>query len=82
MEDLAIRIASRTAQASDHTGTKRVIYHTLQPHHALTPVPNSPDELADQQENESAWCQMVVNRALSLLLPLEEHHRFAIARDV
>jgi len=39
----------------------------------LTPIPDSPDDLADQQENESAWCQMVVNRALALLLPYDEH---------
>jgi hypothetical protein len=50
-----------------------MIYHALRPHHALTPIPDSPDELADQQENESAWCQMVVNRALALLLPYDEH---------
>jgi hypothetical protein len=53
--------------------TNRMIYHALRPHHALTPIPDSPDELADQQENESAWCQMVVNRALALLLPYDEH---------
>ena len=68
----AIRIASRT-QTSIHGSANRITYHALRPHHALTPVPNSPDELADQQENESAWCQMVVNRALALLLPYDEH---------
>jgi len=73
MHSSAIRIASQTTQTSGLSGTNRAIYHTLRPHHALTPVPDSPVELADQQENESAWCQMVVNRALSLLLPYDEH---------
>jgi hypothetical protein len=69
----AIRIASQTTQTPGLHGTNRIIYHTLRPHHALTPIPSSPDDLADQQENESAWCQMVVNRALALLLPYDEH---------
>jgi hypothetical protein len=66
-------MASQTTQTPNVNGTNRIVYHALRPHHALMPVPDSPDELADQQENESAWCQMVVNRALALLLPYEEH---------
>jgi hypothetical protein len=73
MHSSAIRIASQTTQSTNFSGSNRAIYHALRPHHALTPTPDSPDELADQQENESAWCQMVVNRALALLLPYEEH---------
>ena len=73
MHSLAIRIASQTTQSTNFSGSNRAIYHALRPHHALTPIPNSPDDLADQQENESAWCQMVVNRALTLLLPYDEH---------
>lgn len=73
MHNPAIRTASQTTQTSNISGTNRIIYHALRPHHALTPIPNSPDELVDQQENESAWCQMVVNRALALLLPYDEH---------
>jgi hypothetical protein len=73
MHSQAIRIASQTTQSTNFSGSNRAIYHALRPHHALTPIPDSPDELADQQENESAWCQMVVNRALALLLPYEEH---------
>jgi hypothetical protein len=73
MHSSAIRIASQTTQTPGFNGTNRIIYHTLRPHHALTPIPSSPDEFASQQENESAWCQMVVNRALALLLPYEEH---------
>jgi hypothetical protein len=69
----AIRIASKTTQSTTFSGANRAVYHALRPHHALTPIPFSPDELADQQENESAWCQMVVNRALALLLPYDEH---------
>lgn len=73
MHSVAVRIASRGVQHSNPGRTNRILYHNLRPHPALSPVPNSPEQLADQQENESAWCQMVVNRALSLLLPQEEH---------
>ena len=73
MHSSAIRIASETTHSTNFSGSNRAIYHALRPHHALTPIPDSPDDLADQQENESAWCQMVVNRALALLLPYDEH---------
>ena len=68
MHSSAIRIASQTTQSINFSGSNRAIYHALRPHHALKPIPDSPDELA-----ESAWCQMVVNRALALLLPYDEH---------
>lgn len=50
----------------------RIVFHTLRPHNALTPVPISPEQATRQDENEGAWCQMVVNRVLSLLLPPED----------
>lgn len=73
MHSSAIQVASQATQTPGVYGINRIIYHTLRPHHALTPIPSSPDDLANQQENESAWCQMVVNRALALLLPYDEH---------
>lgn len=73
MHHSAIRTASQTTQTSNISSTNRIIYHALRPHHALTPIPDTPDALANQQENESAWCQMLVNRALALLLPYDEH---------
>ncbi|KAM0719891.1 hypothetical protein Q7P37_004026 [Cladosporium fusiforme] len=69
----AVRIAAQSTHSPGPNAANRIVYHTLRPHHALTPVPTSPESLADQQENESVWCQMVVNRALALLLPHEEH---------
>lgn len=50
----------------------RTVFHALRPHNALTPIPISPEQATHQQENEGAWCQMVVNRVLSLLLPPED----------
>lgn len=50
----------------------RLIYHSLYPHAALTPVPNDTDALVKQDENEAAWSQLIVSRVLPLLLPPED----------
>lgn len=49
-----------------------MVYHTIRPHNALMPVPLSPDQTTEQNVNESAWCRMVVNQVLSLVLPPED----------
>ena len=52
----------------------RQIYHTLQPHPALSPVPLDSDiQAADQQAaNQAVWCQLLVQGVLALLLPPED----------
>lgn len=47
-------------------------YHTLRPHPALEPVPMNSDTSLQQQENEVAWCLLLVNQILPLLLPPED----------
>jgi hypothetical protein len=56
--------------ASDH----RLIYHTLCPHPALSPVPTDsvPSTIAEQRESESAWRQLIVQGVLIVLLPTED----------
>lgn len=65
-------IARTNSQFPGKGSTARIVYHTIRPHNALTPVPLSPDHITEQQSNESAWCQMLVNRVLSLVLPPED----------
>ena len=48
------------------------IYHTLQPHEALSPQPIDPLTANEQQDNEVAWSQLVVSRILPLVLPPED----------
>ncbi|KAF2680341.1 hypothetical protein K458DRAFT_490009 [Lentithecium fluviatile CBS 122367] len=52
----------------------RVVYHTLRPHPALSPVPNEsvPSSIVEQRENESAWRQLLVQGVLAVLLPTED----------
>lgn len=51
---------------------QRIRYHALRPHLALSPVPIDPETSSLQQENETAWCVLLVNRVLPLLLPPED----------
>lgn len=54
--------------------TQRGVYHSLQPHPALSPVPDeaSLDSAKLQAENEAAWRQLLVQGVLALLLPPED----------
>jgi len=52
----------------------RLIFHTLHPHPALSPVPveSVPSTTVEQRENESAWRQLLVQGVLAVLLPTED----------
>lgn len=61
---------SRTGKATARETRSR--YHALNPHVALEPLPLDDDTARAQQENEIAWCLLLVNRVLPLLLPPED----------
>ena len=52
----------------------RVVYHTLTPHPAFSPVPNEakPGTVEEQSRNERAYRQLLVHGALAVLLPTED----------
>lgn len=50
----------------------RLIFHSLRPSQATSPVPSTPSDLELQKENEIAWCQLLVSRILPLVLPPED----------
>ncbi|MCJ1284109.1 hypothetical protein MMC26_003440 [Xylographa opegraphella] len=52
----------------------RVVYHTLVPHPAFSPVPNvnAHATVAEQSQNEEAHRQLLVQGALAVLLPTED----------
>lgn len=54
--------------------SRRVVYHTLNPHPGLSPVPNPPDAqtIAQQRENEHVYRQLLAQGALAVLLPTED----------
>ncbi|KAI5268980.1 hypothetical protein E4T47_07392 [Aureobasidium subglaciale] len=70
--------AYRTAYSGSHTSLlvadPREIYHAINPHPALSPVPFEPESLAslDQVENEAVWRQLLIQGVLSHLLPPED----------
>ncbi|KAI5194150.1 hypothetical protein E4T38_09694 [Aureobasidium subglaciale] len=70
--------AYRTAYSTSHTSLlvadPREIYHAINPHPALSPVPFEPESLAslDQAENEAVWRQLLIQGVLSHLLPPED----------
>ncbi|KAL1797862.1 hypothetical protein ACET3X_004468 [Alternaria dauci] len=64
------QVASSISLVSD----PRLIYHTLHPHPALSPVPtdDAPATVLEQRESESAWRQLLIHGVLALLLPTED----------
>lgn len=55
------------------TGRTRIVFSALRPHPALMPMPTSMAAADDQQENERAWSQTLVNKILPLVLPPEDY---------
>lgn len=49
-----------------------MIYHTLRPNKALTPLPDNPSTTLEQRDNEIAWAQLLVSQVLPLVLPPED----------
>lgn len=73
----AFKAAQSTASAE--TGRvlgsdARTIYHALQPHPALSPVPSAVDPTAadTQRANEAVWRQLLIEGVLDHLLPPED----------
>jgi hypothetical protein len=71
---LGFRIAHQY-QTSPISNTPRKIYHTLQPHPALAPVPDDPldtKSIAEQESNERAWRNLLAQGVLTVLLPIDD----------
>ncbi|KAI4920208.1 hypothetical protein J4E90_002349 [Alternaria incomplexa] len=71
----SFRIAKTQAASSiSLVSDPRLIYHTLHPHPALSPVPTDdvPATVLEQRESESAWRQLLIHGVLALLLPTED----------
>ena len=65
----AIRIAHK---ADDGSGSSRAIFCALHHIEALSPIPDTSAHAMAQQENQSAWAQLLVSRILPLVLPPED----------
>ena len=70
---IAHRISHKPAQSS-LISDPRVIYHSLHPHPALSPVPHptQPATVEEQLKHETEYRQLLVQGALAVLLPTED----------
>nr|OQO20758.1 hypothetical protein B0A51_11107 [Rachicladosporium sp. CCFEE 5018] len=68
----AVEVARANASKPHGRDPIRTIFDTLRPHNALNPVPLTAELLVEQAENENAWCQMLIDRLLPLVLPPED----------
>ncbi|KAF1925552.1 uncharacterized protein M421DRAFT_239172 [Didymella exigua CBS 183.55] len=72
---IAFRLAKRQASSPQSlVSDPRLIYHTLYPHPALSPVPVDavPSTYVEQRESESAWRQLIIQGVLAVLLPTDD----------
>jgi hypothetical protein len=70
----AYRIAHNQLHTKPFQPDARLIYHSLWPHPALSPVPgkNDPASVLIQKENEAAYRQLLVEGVMAILLPTED----------
>lgn len=68
------RVAHQSLPTTPITVDPREVYHSLSPLPSLSPVPRSADEgsIEQQQKNEAAYRQLLVQAVLAVLLPTED----------
>lgn len=71
---LAYRLAKQNSHLSGLPTSHRVLYHELNPHPGLSPVPDAqdPDTITAQSENEAVYRKLLANGILAVLLPTED----------
>jgi hypothetical protein len=70
----AYQAAHETSPTSAYGTHPWHVYHALNPHPALSPIPdlNTPDACASQGANETLYRQLLLQGALAVLLPTED----------
>jgi hypothetical protein len=70
----AYRLARQQSHLSGLPPSHRALYHELNPHPSLSPVPDpaDPDTIVEQSESESVYRQLLANGILAVLLPTED----------
>ncbi|CAI7598446.1 unnamed protein product [Penicillium glandicola] len=71
---LSYRLSRQQSHLSGLPTSYRALYHELNPHPALSPVPDpgDPDTMAEQSENEAVYRRLLANGILAVLLPTED----------
>ncbi|KAB8260622.1 PXA domain-containing protein [Aspergillus pseudonomiae] len=71
---ISYRLAREQSQLSGLTPSAREIYHSLNPHPGLSPIPDPTDThtITQQVDNEARYRQLLVSGVLAVLLPTED----------
>ncbi|KAJ5208801.1 hypothetical protein N7449_003180 [Penicillium cf. viridicatum] len=71
---LSYRLARQQSHLSGLPTSYRTLYHELNPHPGLSPVPDpgDPDTIAEQVENEAVYRRLLANGIIAVLLPTED----------
>ncbi|KAJ5973650.1 hypothetical protein N7481_010860 [Penicillium waksmanii] len=71
---LSYRQARQQSHLSGLSTSHRALYHQLNPHPGLFPVPDptDPDTIGEQNENEAIYRRLLANGTLAVLLPTED----------
>ncbi|KAL3495427.1 PXA domain-containing protein [Aspergillus germanicus] len=71
---ISYRLAKEQSYLSGLSPSSREIYHALNPHPGLSPVPDTsdPHSIFTQRENEAAYRRLLANGVLAVLLPTED----------
>ncbi|KAE8135596.1 PXA domain-containing protein [Aspergillus pseudotamarii] len=71
---ISYRLAREQSQLSGLTSPAREIYHSLNPHPSLSPIPDPTDThtVTQQADNEARYRQLLVSGVLAVLLPTED----------
>lgn len=72
--NIAFRTAQQRVDEGPFRSSLRKVYHTLNPHPALSPVPDPPTKeiIREQRQNEEAYRQLLAQGVLAVLLPTED----------
>ncbi|KAJ5551439.1 hypothetical protein N7535_000611 [Penicillium sp. DV-2018c] len=71
---LSYRQARQQSHLSGLQPSHRALYHELNPHPGLSPVPDpsDPETIVEQRENEAVYRRLLANGVLAVLLPTED----------
>ncbi|KAJ6036548.1 hypothetical protein N7540_000827 [Penicillium herquei] len=71
---ISYRLSKQQSYLSGLPTSHRALYHELNPHPGLSPVPDSadPETITAQSENEAVYRRLLAHGALAVLLPTEE----------
>ncbi|KAL4927951.1 PXA domain-containing protein [Aspergillus undulatus] len=71
---ISYRLAKEQSKLSGLTPSSREIYHALNPHPGLSPVPDTSDSdrISQQRDNEAIYRRLLVSGVLAVLLPTED----------